>query len=223
MQNNAQIYTKVFRVFLVDVWVAVRVLKPCSWAVLQQQKAQKTTRVYSSSGMTQSDASFQHAIFDTSWRHNVRRRSQTGQSHRAVQGERQSSCWRRSWRNPPRFVSSSCFLVCVGHEQRRGGLHRPEAGVRPVLQPLVRREVLEGGPERRPVYRDVPEVPAVRAEGHQGEGHPDRRSGVHGPQQGQTRELMERKHPHRCHYTLLPVARVHEAHWACAGAETMPQ
>lgn len=30
MQNNAQIYTKVFRVFLVDVWVAVRVLKPCS-------------------------------------------------------------------------------------------------------------------------------------------------------------------------------------------------
>lgn len=82
----------------------------------------------------------------------------------------------------------------VGDEQRRRGLHRPEAGVRPVLQPLVRREVPEGGPQWRPVHRDLPEVPALCAEGHQGEGHSDRRSGVHGPQQRQARELMARKH-----------------------------
>jgi len=76
------------------------------------------------------------------------------------------------------------------NEQRRGGLHRPEAGLRPVLQPLVRGQVPEGGPQRGPVHRDLPGVPAVRAEGHPGEGHPGGRGGVHGPQQGQARELM---------------------------------
>lgn len=98
-----------------------------------------------------------------------------------------------------RKASGPCVFVAVlaaaavGHEQRGGGLHRPEAGLRPVLQPLVRREVPEGGPQRRPVHRDLPEVPAVRAEGHQGEGDPDRRGRVHGTQQGQTRELMDGK------------------------------
>lgn len=84
------------------------------------------------------------------------------------------------------------WRLFVGHEQRRGGLHRPEAGVRPVLQPLVRGEVPEGGPERRSVHRELPEVPALRAEGHQGEGHPGGRRRVHGPQQGQARELRLR-------------------------------
>lgn len=74
-------------------------------------------------------------------------------------------------------------------------MHGPEAGVRPVLQPLVRRQVPEGGPQRRPVHRELPEVPALRAEGHQGEGHSHRRCGLHGPQQGQTRELMDPTEP----------------------------
>lgn len=87
-------------------------------------------------------------------------------------------------------VAPRLLSVTGRDEQRRGGLHRPEAGVRPVLQPLVRGEVPEGGPERRPVHRELPDVPALRTEGHQGERHPGRRSGVHGPQQGQARELM---------------------------------
>lgn len=37
------------------------------------------------------------------------------------------------------------------HEQRGGGLHGAEAGIRPVFQPLVRREVPEGGKRRRPL------------------------------------------------------------------------
>lgn len=88
--------------------------------------------------------------------------------------------------------SADCSEVFFppGDEQRRGGLHRAEAGVRPVFQPLVRGAVPEGGPQRGPVHRELPEVPAVRAEGHQGQGHPDRWRGLHGPQQRQTRELI---------------------------------
>lgn len=92
--------------------------------------------------------------------------------------------------NLPHSASSSGFLRVSGDEQRRRSVYRSEAGVRPVFQPLVRREVPEGGSQRRPVHRELPEVPALRAEGHQGEGHPDRRGGIHGPQQRQTRELM---------------------------------
>lgn len=93
-----------------------------------------------------------------------------------------------------RFPPAGRGTRAADDEQRRGGLHRPQAGLRPMLQPLVRGEVPEGRPERRPVRRDLPEVPAVRAEGHPGEGHPDRRGGLHGPQQGQARELtMDRR------------------------------
>lgn len=138
-----------------------------------------------------------HIIFDT-WRH--RTRSQTSQSHCAAQGEssrRERCCWRflvcvfsRTLNSVLAFAPTSLAKVAFGHEQRRGSVHGPEAGVRPMLQPLVRRQVPEGGPQRRPVHRELPEVPALRAEGHQREGHSHRRRGVHGPQQGQARELM---------------------------------
>lgn len=90
---------------------------------------------------------------------------------------------------PLSFLSRAVFFP--GDEQRGGGLYRAEAGVRHLLQPLVCREVPEGRPERRPVHGELPEVPALRAGGHQGEGDPHRRRGLHGAQQGQAWELMD--------------------------------
>lgn len=89
---------------------------------------------------------------------------------------------------PPGFAPLSFLRRAVfvpGDEQCGGGLYRAEAGVRHLLQPLVCREVPEGRPERRPVHGELPEVPALRAGGHQGEGDPHRRRGLHGAQQGQ--------------------------------------
>lgn len=40
-------------------------------------------------------------------------------------------------------------------EQRGGGVHRHEAGIRPVFQPLVRGEVPKRGPGRRSVHREL--------------------------------------------------------------------
>lgn len=116
---------------------------------------------------------------------------------------------------------TSLAKVASEHEQRRGSVYGPEAGVRPVLQPLVRRQVPEGGPQRRPVHRELPEVPALRPEGHQGEGHSHRRRGVHGPQQGQARELMGHdpagpKYSTPTLFYILYISCVYAANCACA-------
>lgn len=63
------------------------------------------------------------------------------------------------------------------------GLHGAEARVRPVLQPLVRREVPQGRERRGPLRTALQALPALRAESDQGEGHTHRRAGVHGPKQ----------------------------------------
>lgn len=49
------------------------------------------------------------------------------------------------------------------HEQRGRGVHRAEARVRPVLQPLVRREVPQGGKRRGPLRAALQALPALRA------------------------------------------------------------
>lgn len=156
---------------------------------------QRVQRVCDSSGIPQSDSSLStHYLWYVVTLRRSTALSNQPIASRASRRVTECACWRcsGSW---TQWNWSSIFRseAVVGDEQRRRGMHWPEAGVRPVLQPLVRREVPEGGPERRPLHRDLPEVPAVRAEGHQGEGHPDRRSRVHGPQQGQARELMERE------------------------------
>lgn len=53
---------------------------------------------------------------------------------------------------------------------RRGGLHRHEARVRPVLQSLVCREVPQGGWLRGPMHRPLQALPAVCSESDKGEG-----------------------------------------------------
>ncbi|TRY87556.1 hypothetical protein DNTS_025174 [Danionella cerebrum] len=58
-----------------------------------------------------------------------------------------------------------------------------------MLQPLVRREVPERRQERGPLQRTLRQIPHLRSESHQGEGHPSRRSGVHGPKQRERRQL----------------------------------